>query len=61
MKTQCNICKEILPDFSAAAEHVAVHEPTVRKPTQHDPLFRVGWKKDGTIRQPRNMKVEVDK
>lgn len=53
MKVQCEICKAILPNFNAAAKHAGTHDPIVRKPSENKPLFKVGWKKDGTIRQPR--------
>lgn len=53
MKVKCDICKVVLPNFNAAARHAAEHEPVRVKPSRADPLFRVGWKKDGTIRQPK--------
>lgn len=55
-KAQCDICKAILPTFNAAAKHAGTHDPIVRKPTANGPLFKVGWKKDGTIRQPKGEK-----
>jgi hypothetical protein len=56
MKVKCEFCKAVFDDVQVALAHLPEHNPKPAPRKSGESLFKVGWKKDGTIRQPRGDK-----